>query len=72
MDVPLTWLRAAHLDEAAAQDAVRAAALVIVAADQDDPAAEAVVARADGHELLWYAAEELPGLAQSASTRHDG
>lgn len=60
--VPVAWVRAVHLDEVGAEAAVRVAATAVGEADADDPAAEAVVARLDDHELLWYAVEELPGL----------
>jgi hypothetical protein len=60
--VPLAWIRACHVDDAAAEPAVRAAAAAVSAADAGDAAAERVVAELDGHELAWYAPEELDDL----------
>jgi len=64
-DVLLAWVKAAHVDDAAAGPAVRSAAAAVDAADAadaDGSAGEALVAALDAHELLWYAADELPSL----------
>ncbi|RCV55717.1 DUF6912 family protein [Marinitenerispora sediminis] len=50
--VPLKRVASAHVDEEAAAEDVAAAAA------EDDPA------RADEHELLWYATQELRHLAE--------
>lgn len=63
----LAWLGAAQVDDSAASDDVGRAAAVIHVADADDPTAEAVVSRLDQHDLLWYAADELPLLVASRS-----
>ncbi len=61
-DVPLAWVAAVHLDEAEARPQVLAAARAVGAADAGDPAAEAVVAVLDVHDLLWFDPVELPTL----------
>jgi hypothetical protein len=53
---------AIHLDTSDAEDAVRAAAEVIDAADLGDPDAEFALGSAEDHELAWYARQELPFL----------
>ena len=45
-----------------AEDAVRAAAEVVDAADLGDSDAEFVLGGAEDHELAWYAVQELPFL----------
>ena len=60
--VPLTRLASAHVDDASAAADVRAAAAAISAADRGDDDAKFTVDSAEGHELLWYAAQELPYL----------
>jgi len=51
-----------HVDDADAADAVAAAFVAVLAADDGNEAAEEVVGAADADELLWYAAAELPLL----------
>jgi hypothetical protein len=58
--IPLKVIAAVHLDTEEAQDAVRAAAAVIDAADMGDPDAEFTLGSAEDHELAWYAVQELP------------
>ncbi|NIH87337.1 DUF6912 family protein [Amycolatopsis granulosa] len=53
---------AVHVDTEEAEEAVRAAARVIDAADLGDPDAEFVLGEAEDHELAWYAPGELPFL----------
>ena len=48
------------MDDASAAADVRAAAAAIPAADRGDDDAKFAVDSAEGHELLWYAAQELP------------
>ncbi|HEU5473725.1 MAG TPA: hypothetical protein VFV67_24015 [Actinophytocola sp.] len=60
--VPLKVVAAVHMDTPEAEDAVRAAAAVIDAADMGDPDAEFTLGSAEDHELSWYAAQELPFL----------
>jgi hypothetical protein len=61
-ELPVAWLRAVHVDDAATKAEVGRAAGAVVAADAGDSAAEAVVAAVDSCELAWYAPEELPTL----------
>ena len=58
--VPLKIVAAIHLDTEEAEDAVRAAAAVIDAADLGDPDAEFTIGSAEDYELSWYATQELP------------
>lgn len=57
--VPLRQVAAAHVDDADAEEAVRAATAAIDAADLGDVDAEATVDDAEGFELAWYATQEL-------------
>jgi hypothetical protein len=51
-----------HVDDAEAESDVRAARAVISAADAGDDDARFTVDGAAGHELMWYATQELPHL----------
>ncbi|MGH3622376.1 MAG: DUF6912 family protein [Sciscionella sp.] len=62
--VPSSSVAAVHLDDPDAADAVRAAAAVIDNADLGDSDAEFTVDGAEGHELGWYAPQELPFLLE--------
>ncbi|GGS25736.1 MULTISPECIES: DUF6912 family protein [Actinokineospora] len=62
--VPLKVVAAVHLDTPDAEDAVRAAAAVVDAADLGDPDAEFTLGDAEDHELAWYAPQELPFLLE--------
>ena len=62
--VPLKIIAAVHVDTGEAEDAVRAAAAVIDAADLGDPDAEFTLGDAEDHELSWYAVQELPFLLE--------
>ncbi len=57
-------LAAAHVDAAEAGPDVRAAADALPAADAGDEDARFDVDGAEGHELGWYATQELPYLAE--------
>ena len=57
-------IAAIHVDTKEAEEAVRAAAGVIDAADLGDPDAEFVLGDAEDHELAWYALQELPFLLE--------
>lgn len=61
---PLRAVAAVHLDAKDAEDAVRAAAEVIDAADMGDPDAEFTLGDAEDHDLAWYATQELPFLLE--------
>ena len=55
-------LASAHVDDPTAAADVRAAAAAVPAADRGDDDAKFTVDSAEGHELLWYAVQELPYL----------
>ncbi|MEC3980684.1 DUF6912 family protein [Amycolatopsis sp. H20-H5] len=55
---------AVHVDSAEAEEAVKAAAAVIDAADLGDADAEFTLGDAEDHELAWYAPQELPFLLE--------
>ncbi len=61
---PIPWKRIAsgHVDDEDAADDVDAAVKALPAADAGDDDAAFTVDGADGHELLWYATQELPHL----------
>jgi hypothetical protein len=60
--VPVRLLAAVHVDATEAEDDVRAAAEAVVAADLGSEDAAFVVDGAEGHELLWFATQEIPDL----------
>jgi hypothetical protein len=57
-------LASAHVDDAEAGADVRAAVGALFAADAGDEDAKFAVDGAEGHELGWYATQELPYLAE--------
>ncbi|GAA4885598.1 MULTISPECIES: DUF6912 family protein [Saccharopolyspora] len=63
---PVAWklIAAVHVDVSEAEEAVRAAAEVIDAADLGDPDAEFTLGEAEDHELAWYGAQEVPFLLE--------
>jgi hypothetical protein len=62
--VPIERLASAHVDDAEAGVDVRAAVDALPAADAGDQDARFAVDGAEGHELGWYATQELPYLAE--------
>ncbi|WP_018653412.1 DUF6912 family protein [Actinomadura flavalba] len=60
--VPWRRIASGHVDEAAAEDDVRAAVAALPAADSGDDDAAFTVDGAEGHDLLWYATQELAHL----------
>jgi hypothetical protein len=60
--IPLKAVASAHVDDPAAEPAVAAAADAVIAADLGSDDAQFLVDEAEGHELLWYATQELPDL----------
>lgn len=60
--IPLARIASGHVDDAEAETDVRAARAVVAAADAGDDDARFTVDGAAGHELLWYATQELPHL----------
>ncbi|SEF95350.1 hypothetical protein SAMN04489712_102617 [Thermomonospora echinospora] len=55
-------IAAGHVDDSAAADDVRAAVRALPAADAGDEDALFTVEGAEGHELMWYATQELGDL----------
>jgi hypothetical protein len=62
--VPVERLASAHVDETEASADVRAAVDALPAADAGDEDAKFAVDGAEGHELGWYATQELSYLAE--------
>lgn len=62
--ISLSAVAAVHVDLAEAEDAVRAAAAVVDAADLGDPDAEFTLGDAEDHEMAWYATQEIPFLLE--------
>jgi hypothetical protein len=60
--VPLAKVVSGHVDDLAAADDVRIAVAALPAADAGDEDAQFSVGAAEGHELMWYATQELPQL----------
>ena len=63
-DVPLAGVASAHVDGAEAEDDVRAAVNVVLEADLGSEDAQFVVDQAEGHELAWYATQEIGPLLE--------
>jgi hypothetical protein len=60
--VQLRDVVSAHVDDPAAETEIAAAVAAIKAADDGDDDAKFVVDGAEGHELLWYATQEIVHL----------
>jgi hypothetical protein len=58
-DLSLADVASAHIDGADAEDDVRAAVNVVLEADLGSEDAQFVVDQAEGHELAWYATQEI-------------
>jgi hypothetical protein len=58
-DIALADVASAHIDVAEAEDDVRAAVGVVLEADLGSEDAQFVVDQAEGHELAWYATQEI-------------
>jgi hypothetical protein len=58
-DVAVADVASAHIDVAEAQEDVRAAVAVVLEADLGSEDAQFVVDQAEGHELAWYATQEI-------------
>ncbi len=63
-DVTLAAVASAHVDGAEAEDDVRAAVGVVLEADLGSEDAQFVVDQAEGHELAWYATQEIGTLLE--------
>jgi Family of unknown function (DUF6912) len=62
--VPLNLVVSGHIDDRLAEADIAKAAAALAAADQGDDDAQFLVDGAEGHELLWYASQELSYLAE--------
>ena len=58
-DVGVVDVASAHIDLAEAEEDVRAAVAVVLEADLGSEDAQFVVDQAEGHELAWYATQEI-------------
>jgi hypothetical protein len=58
-DIRIRDVASAHIDGADAEDDVRAAVNVVLEADLGSEDAQFVVDQAEGHELGWYASQEM-------------
>jgi hypothetical protein len=58
-DIRLQDVASAHIDGADAENDVRAAVNVVLEADLGSDDAQFVVDQAEGHELAWYATQEI-------------
>lgn len=63
-DVRMQDVASAHLDGSEAEDDVRAAVNVVLEADLGSEDAQFVVDQAEGHELAWYATQELGAVLE--------
>jgi hypothetical protein len=57
--IALREVASAHIDVSDAEDDVRAAVNVVLEADLGSEDAQFVVDQAEGHELAWYASQEI-------------
>lgn len=64
--VPLSDVVSAHVDDPDAAQDVAAAVTALPAADTGDEDAQFTVDGAEGHELMWYAVQEIPHLAANS------
>jgi len=62
--VSLSMIAAVHLDGQEAEPAVRAAADAVLEADLGSDDAKFLLDEAEGHELLWYASQEVGPLLE--------
>ena len=62
--VPMRLVKSVHVDDPAAEDDVRAAAERVVEADLGSDDAAFAVEQAEGHELQWYATQEIGPLLE--------
>ena len=57
--VPINLVVSGHIDDPRATEDIRAAAAALPKADEGDDDARFAVDGAEGHELMWYASQEL-------------
>ncbi len=60
--VPVNLLVSGHVDDPGAIEDIRAAVAALLKADEGDDDARFTVDSAEGHELMWYASQELAYL----------
>jgi hypothetical protein len=60
--VPVSLVVSGHVDDVVAVDDIRAAVAALPKADEGDDDARFTVDGAEGHELMWYARQELQYL----------
>lgn len=58
-EIRVSDVASAHIDGAEAEDDVRAAVNVVLEADLGSDDAQFVIEQAEGHELAWYATQEI-------------
>lgn len=63
-DVRMQDVASAHIDGEEAEDDVRAAVNVVLEADLGSEDAQFVVDQAEGHELAWYASQEIGAVLE--------
>ncbi|MQA84946.1 MAG: hypothetical protein GEV03_10065 [Streptosporangiales bacterium] len=67
--VPVAKVVSAHVDDVIAESDVAAAVAALPTADEGDEDAQFTVDGAEGHELMWYATQELPDLVSDFTSR---
>jgi hypothetical protein len=63
-DIRMRDVASVHIDGADAEDDVRAAVNVVLEADLGSDDAQFVVDQAEGHELAWYATQEIGSVLE--------
>jgi hypothetical protein len=63
-DIRMQDIASVHIDGADAEDDVRAAVNVVLEADLGSDDAQFVVDQAEGHELAWYATQEIGSVLE--------
>jgi hypothetical protein len=63
-DIRMRDVASVHIDGADAEDDVRAAVNVVLEADLGSEDAQFVVDQAEGHELAWYATQEIGSVLE--------
>ena len=66
--VPRDRVAAVHVDEAATEPTVAAAVAALPAADAGEEDASFTVSEIEGHDLLWYATQEIDDLLRAIET----
>ena len=58
--VPVNLVVSGHIDDPRATEDIRAAVAALPKASEGDDDARFILDGAEGHELMWYASQELP------------